>query len=269
MKFIGKIAEELIDRREVLREELSDEPPKKISRIIATLAGKDDFLFTFYSEHVLWEPKPGLGTCGVRPYGDGNHIVFAYDPEFFLSIPIESVYFLLAHELYHILRDHHARGAEHAKLRGSYKHDMMNIAMDVWINTDLKTEGSLGGFAMEPPFEGYAFQVGGKWGDVEKWVNDIIEKSTGTRPDPEEKYSGIKLAEPLYDWILEMFEKYNLDAGKEDDGEPQENYPKPGMIIRGPNGQYGQVIEVDDDTKKVTKIEPLEKEEAIRRVKEG
>lgn len=264
MRLLDKLFEEV--EQEVLKEELSDEPPKKISRIIATLSGKDEFLFTFYSEHVLWEPEPGLGTCGVRPYGDGHHIVFSYDPEFFLSLPKESVYFLLGHEIYHILRDHHDRGAEHAKLRGSYKHQIMNIAMDVWINSDLKEEGTLGGFSMEPPFDSFGFRKDGKWGDVEKWVNTIIEKATGK--NPEEKYDGPKLAEPLYDWILEMFDKYNINPKNEDDGEPQENYPKPGAIIRGPNGQYGQVIEVDENTKKVTKIEPLTKEEAEKRARE-
>lgn len=266
---LNKLIEEIVDDKLLLKEELSDEPPKKFSRIIATLAGKDDFMFAFYSEHVLWEPKANYNTCGVRPYGDGHHIVFVYDPAFIETLSKESIYFLLAHEVYHILQDHHDWGAEFGKGKGDkFSHDISNITMDTWINTDLADEGSVGGFTMEPPFEGYAFRKDGKWGNVEKWVNTVIEKATKTNPG--EKYDGPNLWDALYDWVEEMFKKYGVWPEDEDgggDGEPMPNYPQPGMIIRGPNGQYGQVLEVDDNTKKVTKIEPLTKDEAIERVK--
>lgn len=267
MGFLDYLTEEIFEDKVLSEGQLSDEPPKKISRIIATLSGKDEFLFTFYSEHVLWEPQPGIGTCGVRPYGDGHHIVFAYDPEFFLNLPKAQVYFLLAHEIYHILRDHHDRASDKG-IKSQFEHSMANNAMDTWINNDLHDEGTLGGFSMEPPFKIFGYRKEGDWGDVEEWVNKSVEATTGTAPDPPEKYDGPKLWEPLWDWIMEMFDKYGIKP-QEDDGEPQENYPQPGMIIKGPDGSYGEVVEVDSVSKKVTKIEPITKEEAYARVKQG
>ncbi len=266
MRILNQLFEEIVEPF-VLNEELSDEPPKKFSRIIATLAGKDEFLFTFYSEHVLWEQQPGLKTVGVRPYGDGHHIVFVYDPAFIEGLSKESIYFLLGHEVYHILQDHHASELDYAKSHGNkVRHKLANIAQDVWINTDLYNEKTLGGFTMEPPFDSYGFRAGGKWGDVEAWVNDIIQQVTGINPG--EKYDGVKIWDSLYEWVLEMFKKYNIgeDDG-DDDGPSSPNYPQPGMIIRNSDGTYGQVIEVDETTKKVKKIEVLSKDEAYERAR--
>jgi hypothetical protein len=268
MGLLDHLTEEIFTKTDLLTEgQLSDEPPKKFSRAIATLAGKDEFLFTLYSEHTLWQEKPGLETVGVRPYGDGQHIVFVYDPSFIEEISTASVYFLLGHEIYHILRDHHDRSNEKSKQDDkSVKHKLANICMDTWINSDLKAEGTLAGFPMEPPFEGYAFREEGNWGDVEKWVNTICSKAS--QKDVDEKYDGPRMWEPLYDWVSEMFDKYDAWPKKEDDGEPQENYPKIGDIIRGPDGQYGEVVKIDEENKKVTAIEPITKEEAHKRVKE-
>jgi len=265
MRILNKLFEEVAIPF-ILTEEMSDEPPKKFSRVIATLAGKDEFLFTFYSEHVLWEPKPGLKTVGVRPYGDGHHIVFVYDPAFIESLTKENIYFLLGHEVYHILQDHHASETDYAKGHDNkVRHKLANITQDVWINTDLYKEKTIGGFAMEPPFEGFGFRAEGKWGDVEKWVNEIIEKVTGTNPG--EKYDGIQLWDSLYEWVLEMYKKYNIDGDDDDDEPNQPNYPQPGMIIKNKDGTYGQVIEVDEKTKKVKKVKILSKDEAYEIVR--
>lgn len=266
MRILNQLFEE-IAQPYVLNEELSDEPPKKFSRIIATLAGKDEFLFTFYSEHVLWEPRPGLGTVGVRPYGDGHHIVFVYDSAFIEGLTKENIYFLLGHEVYHILQDHHEHEADYAQGHGGkVRHKLANITQDVWINTDLYNEKTIGGFTMEPPFNSYGFRAGDKWGDVEAWVNGIIEQVTGKNPN--EKYDGPKIWDSLYEWVLEMFKKYNIEE-EDDDNPPPPGpfYPKPGMIIRNSDGTYGQVIEVDEATKKVKKIENISKDEAYRRAR--
>lgn len=279
MKFLNNLIEDF--NKNILFENLSDEPPKKISRIIATLAEKDDFLFTFYSEHVLWKEKPGYGTCGVRPYGDGHHIIFIYDPEYFLNASTHYIYYLLGHEIYHILRDHAEREAEHQLRSGKNKlnHHIMNIVMDAFIDADLKSEGALGGHLMEPDDPGYAFRGGGgNWGDLEEWVNDSISKI----PDPNNpgknyanpglRYNGPKMAEPCYDWIIKTFKDHGVDLEEETQEhpsptKPKKNYPKPGMIIRGPDGSYGQIISVDDSSKKVTEIMPLTKEEAYEMVR--
>ncbi len=270
MGFLESLTEEF--SQNLLLEELSDEPPKKASRVIATLAGKDEFLFTLYSEHTLWEPTTRVTFAGVRPYGDGHHFVFAYNPSWFESANAAEIYYILGHEIYHILRDHSERSIEHGAAKGtSINHHIMNIAMDALIDKDLKDEGSLGGFAMEMNIPSFTYQGNneGKWGDLEDWVNENIEKGTGKKPNPLVKYDGPKMAEPLYDWIMEVHAEYGIDLDKPQpsDGEPQENYPQLGYVIQGPGGVYGEVTAIDSDTKQVTEVRELTREEAYELVR--
>jgi hypothetical protein len=269
MGFLDYLTEEFVANN-LLTEALSDEPPKKASRVIATLAGKDEFLFTLYSEHTLWEATTRLPFAGVRPYGDGHHFVFAYNPQWFESATAGEIYYILGHEIYHILRDHTERSIEHSAATGKdINHHIMNIAMDALIDKDLKDEGTLGGFQMEMNIPSFTFRGNneGSWGDLEGWVNDNIAKGPeGKKPDPPVKYDGPKMAEPLYDWIIETLKDHGIDlenpeeSGEE--GDPQPNYPQVGSVIQGPDGTYGEVTSVDEDTKQVTGIRELTREEA-------
>lgn len=249
----------------ILNEEgsVSDEPPKKFANCIARLIGHDDLAFELLTTCMFWQPSPGLGTCGVRPYGDGDHMLFLYDPAFVDALSQESAFFLLAHELYHITSGHAIAEQYASAGKNDWDHQAANIAMDTWINTDLYNEKKFGGFTTEPPFDSYGFRAPDKWGDIEKTLEKMVEKKTGKKVTL--KYEGTKVWDSLYEWYVKIIKEYNLDNS--DPNQEIENIPEPGCIIKLPDGSFGQVISIDKTKKIVTEIEPLTKQEAYDRVK--
>lgn len=258
---------------QLFEDNYSDDPPKRIAEALTMI--NDPYVETFYIEHVFYDEDSEMHppTCSVSNAGDGEHVIFHFHPDMINDTSsIKEVAFFLAHEMYHILRDHLSRAMgeiknlqnEYPNVQPQFIWTCFNIAYDSFINEDIKNEGSIGGVPMKPPFKGYAFGVDSDdYASPESFVGSIIESSTGKKFN--EKYNGPKFGEPLVAWMLQKLKENGVipEMTDEEDGDDREIKPvKVGDIIKYGDNKYGKVTKVDDKNKKVTELEPLTREQA-------
>jgi len=263
MNILNEMQIEFNDIQEnILNESYSRYPPKKVSRILSAILKVDAFLYSLYSQHTFWDDSLQKPTAGVAPHPNNTHIVFHYNAAWFNSLTSAQLMFLLLHEIGHILREHHARSKYQGETNGKMYHKIANIAMDTWINQDI-LDGKMGQFTVKAPMTGFSFKdYGEECSSVEEWVNESVEKATGTNHNY--KYDGPHSTEPLYDWIVKIFDKHGLlTPPPPPEGAP----PKIGDIVRGPGKVFGKIVAIDEKTKKVTKITPMTKAEAYQEVR--
>jgi hypothetical protein len=248
-----------------------NKPPRKFELAIMQLRDYDAYyLFTRMTNWVESKSEEECDTAGVRPL-PGKRIEFVYWPPFCDKLTIGQIYFLLAHEITHILQKHNDSWNKYVQIdpkfaaNPGYAHHWGNIAMDVWINNGIKGLGTFGGNKLEPITNGFFYRE--KWGeiqDIEEEMNKLIKKTEearGHKIPPEEKFENIKTWDKLYEWVVMLHKKYDLYPKAPPPPPPY--VPKVGDIMHDPKSdQYGKIEAVDTKTGKVTKITPMTKQEA-------
>lgn len=144
-----------------------------------------------FAQYIVFKRDDRLPTAGVT--FQGHNMLFFYNEEFINKLTEKEVTFLILHELFHLVRSHCQRA------KTLEKHRVANIAMDMLINSDI----------------------------VEVYSKEASMIEGGCVLPVE--YEGIKMFEPLYDWLNEKKEERDqwLKENGKADKPPQINIPNP------------------------------------------
>jgi hypothetical protein len=236
-EFLRKIVEEVvISSNDYLTEQEDNEDeggaeetglPPEIANIVTKLVYKEPFVARMLSRsYTRYFKDSSISTAGVRPWR--GKIEFYYNPQFLAQLSEPEVVFLIAHELFHIIRSHNIRGSG-AGATTNRLHYLMNVAQDSMINGEIQKRGKGPGGLPMKVIEGAWFlkkgdePSGGKYGIIEEeWQRD-----------KKDDYKGSKVSEPIYKWMKER----DLEAQQKNKKQQQQQSQQ---SQQGQQGQQGQ-----------------------------
>lgn len=228
--------------------------PDKIQSILTKLVYKEPFISKLFSRlHTDYIADSSMSTAGVMP--KLGRIQFYYNPEFINKLSEAELNFLLKHELYHIFRSHSKRGSA-AGATTERLHYLANIAMDCLINEDCKNEPGFGGLPTKVIEKAWFIDAPSQQYSS---VNDIWGR------DENDNYSGEKITENLYKWILERdkeAQQKQQKQQKQGQGQGQQSSWEPSIgdiVYNKKSNQYGKIV---NRYGKNVKVEPISETEA-------
>jgi len=142
--------------------------------------------------------KSNIGTCGVSVNNDGMN--FYWDKEYVDKLTVPECVFIIIHEAFHLLLNHHKRSV-------GYNKKIANLAADMIINSMIHGD----------------IMVGEKLGDYNE---DINGKYVGILSIPKDEfgnnscifipkeYDGEPMLEDLYDWLMVEYDKWSEKTDK-------------------------------------------------------
>jgi predicted metal-dependent peptidase len=142
----------------------------------------------FFGEFLLFINFIKSESCPTMGVNVGlNALNLYYNTEFLNSINTQQIKFVLCHEVYHLISNHVQRTIAYG-----HDHKLSNIAQDCIINSLIKEDNEL--------------------------MQDLqLLDDMGILYMPPE-YTGDKIYEPLYDWLLEKKNEYLNNIGDSDGG---------------------------------------------------
>jgi len=146
-----------------------------------------------------------IPTCGVNITREGINLY--YNSDFLDSLPQKQVNFILLHEDFHILFDHHRRTDK------NYNFELANVAQDMIINYIILQ-------------------------DIPKSYAELPTDSMGRNmgvflPD---EYDGKLIFEELYKWLEGEYDNYRMEKSKKDKEDFDTKSEEYGQYGKNPNG---------------------------------
>jgi hypothetical protein len=182
--------------------------PEPIAKILNKILWTEPYVARMFSAtYTDWFEDASCKTAGVSV--KNGRIQFYYNPAFVDECNGNgTLYFLIKHELYHILRMHKDR-AMWKQAWGGRDHKLFNIAADSLINRDLVSDRSYAAIPQIAPAGGWFLYD--KDADMEKYGS--VEKAT------KKKYTGAQITESVFKFL-----KKHRDSLSEEDknGDPGE-----------------------------------------------
>jgi len=165
-----------MEEKELIYNNLNKRTHDKISDCISSLILKDNCVFYgFFLLNVNFYETKYIKTAGVN--FRNLKLNFYYNEDFIDSLNEKQVYFLVLHELFHLLFQHPKRGE-------GYNHKMANVAMD-WIINEIILE---------------------KYNDIADFIPGGLLMDSN--------YEGERIFELVYEWLNNKYNKWESKFGK-------------------------------------------------------
>lgn len=232
-------------------------PPIAVQKMLNRMLTTEPFVSAIFGRHnCLWFNDPGMKTAGVAVRN--GKVNFYFNPAFMEKCDTEgTLYFLLMHELYHILRMHQNRAIMNGYWGGRF-HQLANIAADSLINRYLMLDKKYSSFPLHAPKGGWFLYNS----DADMNLYSSVEKATKM------EYKGNESTEAVFNFLKENQDKLEDEKDEEKEGEesdpPEQGGVEPlevGDPVKHKSGKYGRITRVlstdDYDWEEITKEEAM------------
>ena len=219
--------------------------PEAIARILNKIIFSEPYVARMFSAaYTDWYSDSSCPTAGVSV--KNGRIQFYYSPKFVAECAGNgTLYFLIKHELYHILRLHKER-AMWKQAWGGPDHRIFNIAADTLINRDLVTDRSYASMPQIAPKGGWFLYDS----DADMAIYNSVEKTINTPPKGQpapakkKKYTGAKTSEAVFKFLKKYRDDLPPEEPQEGDGEGEREIEVGHPIFDTKSKKFGKVSKI-------------------------